>query len=155
MDHVHGESSRVPLLAPLLVALVSAAGCNREAARDPSEKDFISQGAQVVAVDVGRGIGHDLRVTARPGVDEYRPGDTIYASVSTAGSAAHATLTARWTYQDSVLVDTTSAEFNPTGPGLAEFHISHPNGLLPGRYRVEILLNGRRAQSREFSVKKP
>ena len=42
----------------------------------------------------------------------------------------------------------------PTGPAVTEFHIAKPDGWPLGKYKVEILLNGQTAQTKDFTVKK-
>jgi hypothetical protein len=36
---------------------------------------------------------------------------------------------------------------------VTEFHISKPDGLPAGKYKVEVLLNGNAAGSKDFTVK--
>lgn len=133
------------------MALVAGA-CSRGAdTRVDSAAGTVANNVAVTEIDLGRGIGADKRVTEAG--DEFRPNDTIYAVVSTSGSAQSATLQARWTFQDGQVVDETSETISPTGPAVTEFHISKPDGLPKGKYKVEILLNGTSTRSRDFTVK--
>jgi uncharacterized protein YfaS (alpha-2-macroglobulin family) len=77
----------------------------------------------------------------------------VYVSVLTDGSASSATLTTRWTFQDGQLVDESTQTIQPSGTTATEFHISKPDGLPPGNYRVQVLLDGREVESEEFEVK--
>ncbi len=141
-----------------VVALgLAAAACGGEAPRNgtPPANEFRESGLSVVSVELGTSVGSDLKVNDNNPLDEFTPEQTIYASVATRGSSADATLEARWTYEDSVPVTTSSTRFRPNGPKVAEFHISHPRGLLPGRYKVEILLDGKVVQSKAFRIKAP
>lgn len=104
----------------------------------------------VTGIQLGRAIGSDGRVASA--TDEFKPSDTIYASVATDGVAQSATLSARWTYQDGQVVDTTSRAIAPTGPAATEFHISKPSGFPKGNYKVEIMLNGQTTQTKDFKV---
>jgi hypothetical protein len=45
-----------------------------------------------------------------------------------------------------------SLDIAPSGTTVSEFHISRPEGLSPGRYEVEIFLDGASAGKRTFSV---
>lgn len=105
---------------------------------------------RVSDVRLGRGVGADRRVTDE--TTQFRPQDTIYASVVTDGSASNVTLTARWTYQDGQQVDETSQTISPTGSQVTEFHISRPSGWPQGNYQVQILVNGTQATTRDFRV---
>lgn len=79
--------------------------------------------------------------------------DTIYAGVATTGTAASATLSARWTYgADNQLVDESSQTIAPTGPATTTFHIAKPDGWPTGSYKVDISLNGQPVATESFEV---
>jgi hypothetical protein len=105
---------------------------------------------RVVAVDLGKAVGADKKV-AQPAAS-FAPGDTIFAVVSSDGSAPSIALKARWTYQDGQLVDETARTIAPTGPTTTEFHIAKPSGWPTGRYKVEISANGASVAVKEFAV---
>jgi hypothetical protein len=107
--------------------------------------------ARISAIDLGKAIGADKRITAP--TTSFAPADTIYASVATEASAASLTLTARWTYEDGQLVNQSSETIAPTGSAATEFHITKPDGFPPGRYQLEISANGAPAGVREFEVR--
>ena len=103
----------------------------------------------------GHSVGADNRVAAP--ATTFAPRDTIYASVTTRTSDAAATvpgrLSARWTFQDGQTVHEDSRDLNLTGDGVTAFQISKPDGFPPGRYKVEISLDGSVVQSKEFEVR--
>lgn len=105
----------------------------------------------VASVDLGSAVGADQRVTTP--ATEFTPQDTIYAAVSTTGSAANAVLNAKWTYQDGQTVNESSQTIAPSGPAVTTFHISKPDGWPAGTYKVEISLDGAPVASKDFSVK--
>ena len=107
---------------------------------------------RVVDVDLGNAIGADKRVTNE--TDAFKPGDVIYASVHTDGAASNTPITARWTFQDGQTVEESTQTISPTGPAVHEFHVSKPAGWPEGKYKVEILVDGASAQTKEFEVKK-
>jgi secreted trypsin-like serine protease len=153
------RDSRLFVLA-LAFALVPALGaCNRDAAveedttAEPADERTTGQALRVTEVEVGSSVGPDGRVNDNATSDEFRPNDTIYASVNTEGNATGATLVARWTYQDGQVVDETSRTISGTGPATTEFHISKPDGFPVGKYKVEIRLNGQTTETKEFEVK--
>lgn len=111
--------------------------------------------ASVTAVSLGNAVGADMKV-ATPSTT-FAPKDTIYASVATSTSdpaaSIPAKLAARWTFEDGQVVNEESKDVNLSGPGDTEFHISQPNGLPAGKYKVEISLDGNVVQSQDFEVK--
>ncbi len=104
---------------------------------------------EVASIDVGRAVGADKRVSAP--TTTFAPGDRIYASVITEGTAAEATLMARWSCEGDV-IDETTERLAPVGTAVTEFHVFNPSGWKVGRYRVEIFLDGAPAGSRDFIV---
>jgi hypothetical protein len=105
---------------------------------------------RVVGVDLGKAIGPDKKV-AQP-TTSFAPTDTIYAVVTSDGSAPNVALKARWTYQDGQLVDETARTIAPSGPSATEFHIAKPSGWPTGKYKVEISANGATVGAKEFAV---
>ena len=132
--------------APAPVAQAPAPPPPVAAAPPPAAVPF-----RVSTIDLGSVIGADERITT-PSSD-FRPTDTIYASIATDGVSPSVTLTARWTYSDGQLVNESSRAIEPKGPTATEFHISKPDGWPAGHYKVEIRANGAPAGSREFEVK--
>jgi len=108
------------------------------------------QGVSVTSVDLGTAVGADQKVTSPS--TTFSPKDTIYAAVSTTGSASNATLGAKWTYQDGQTVNDSSQTIAPTGPAVTTFHISKPDGWPAGNYKVEITLDGKSVSSKDFTV---
>jgi hypothetical protein len=139
-------------LAALLV--LGLAGCSRQTSDTTNTSapppTPAATGVSVNAVEMGRGVGADMRVTER--VTTFAPSDVIHASVVTSGSAPSAKLRARWTYQDGQVVDETEQVIAPTGDAATEFHLSKPDGLQPGNYRVEIFLDGVSVKTQDFQV---
>jgi hypothetical protein len=142
----------------LVLALVPALGACRgdDAALEdldtPPAAEAPGESLRVSEVDLGSMIGPDRRIADADDTDEFAPTDTIYASVETEGTGSASTLTARWTFEDGQVIDESSQTISPTGPAVTEFHISMPDGLPPGEYQVEILLNGTSVERREFQI---
>lgn len=106
---------------------------------------------EVTSVDLGSAVGADQKVTAP--MTEFGAKDTIYAAVSTAGTAPTAALAAKWTYQDGQTVNESSQTIAPTGASVTTFHIAKPDGWPVGNYKVEIMLDGKSVSTKDFSVK--
>lgn len=107
-------------------------------------------GVSVTSLDLGNAVGADLRVTT-PSM-AFKPADTIYAAVQTAGAPANTTLSARWTFQDGQIVSEETKTIASDGSDTTTFSIAKPDGWPVGKYKVEISANGRPAASREFTV---
>jgi hypothetical protein len=153
--HVHARSTRV--LAVTALAFAAFTACSKE---QKAASGDVSPGAaattpaaaavSVVDVDVGRAVSN-ARVTDK--TNDFKPADTIYTSVHTTGSAAAATVMARWTYQDGQVVQESSQSIAPSGDAYTEFHISKPGGLPKGKYKVEVFLDTKSAGTKDFEVK--
>jgi len=116
----------------------------------PSTAMTPAQGVTVTSVDLGTAVGPDQKVTSP--TTTFGPKDTIYAAVSTTGTASNATLGAKWTYQDGQTVNDSSQTIAPAGPAVTTFHISKPDGWPAGNYKVEISLDGKSVSSKDFTV---
>jgi hypothetical protein len=106
---------------------------------------------EVTSVDLGSAVGADQKVTTP--TTTFGTKDTIYAAVSTSGTAASAALAAKWTYQDGQTVNESSQTIAPTGASVTTFHIAKPDGWPVGNYKVEVMLDGKSVSTKDFSVK--
>jgi hypothetical protein len=141
----------IPALAVSAFLMLSAGCSRRDADTGASVAKESTSALSVRDVDVGNSVNPDKTVANHTG--DFKPSETIYASVETTGSGK-GTLKARWTYQEGQVVDETSQDLTTSGPANTEFHISKPSGMPVGHYRVEISLNGVVAGSKEFEVKR-
>lgn len=106
----------------------------------------------VTDIQLGKSIGADNKVANQTTTFGVR--DTMYVAVVMSGAANAATLTARWTYNGPNLVDSTSRTITATGgETVTEFHVSKRSPWQRGSYRVEVLLNGVSAGTKDFEVK--
>jgi hypothetical protein len=148
------RSPRRMLVACALLAF-ALAGCKRTESAGSSAADTPPVAAQapfrVTSVQLGNMIDNDQRVEAP--TTEFAPDDTIYASVSSDGSAPEVAMVARWSYEDGQIVSETRKVIAARGSAATEFHIAKASGWPAGRYKVEIIANGKPAGSREFQVK--
>ena len=108
-----------------------------------------SAGVRVSQIDMGRSLNADKTVND---TDSFKPSDTIYASIATEGTAAAATLKARWTYQGGQVVNESTQTIAPTGAARTEFHISKPGGWPTGKYKLEAFVNGSSSATKDFEV---
>ena len=143
----------VPLAA--LSAVFALAACSGGGDAEKSGDQTGGNTAQsaslkVGTIQLGKAVGPDRKVTAE--TDEFTPFETVYASVSTVGSAQNATVTARWSTADGQSVGETTQSVTQNGEVWSEFHVSRPGGFPKGKYKVEILVNGAPAGSEEFTI---
>ena len=140
-------------LSVCVVLLVVAAGCGRKTDTGGTTGTTGTAGTTIVKVTdvtLGRAIGGDKAIS--DSTDKFRPNDTIYASVTTDGSAPSATLRARWTFEDGQAVDESSRTIAPNNRERTEFHISKPNGWPAGKYKLEVFLNDQSVETKAFEV---
>ena len=142
--------SRKMSVSVCLALVVLATACNRD--RDASAPGTTGTApVRVTDVTLGRAIGGDKAITDR--TETFRPNDTIYASVATDGSASSATLRARWTFEDGQVVDESTNTIAPNTRERTEFHISKPNGWPAGKYKLEVFLDNRPVETKDFEVR--
>jgi hypothetical protein len=115
----------------------------------PPPTTTTAQPVTVTALNVGKSVGPDKRVTSE--VTQFGRTDTIYASVQTSGTGT-AMVRAHWTFEDGQTVSDTTHTITAGGMEATEFHISKPDGWPTGRYKVEVSVNGTVVQSKEFTV---
>jgi len=158
----------------LLCALFALAGCKKKEAEQPAVDSVPASTApapapaelppppasapagEVTAVDLGSAVGTDLRVGVPKST--FAPKDRIMASVVTktadANSNEPAKLAARWSHVDSnQVVNEESRDINLKGEQVFAFEISNPQPWPTGKYRLEVMLDGKTVQTRDFEVK--
>jgi len=140
--------SRWLFVTLLVLALPTLASCNK---KSESETMTPATAVSVTAVDLGRSIGGDYRITEK--MDTFTPKDVIYTTVITSGASPSAVLKATWTFQDGQVVDTTERTIAPTGETATEFHITKPDGFPIGKYTLDVYLDGNKVQTKTFEVK--
>lgn len=150
------SSIRVTIVALCLMTAVGVTACQKKAAQTETSSDATtqtqSQPVEVAHIDLGKGVGADNRVTDQS--DAFTPGETVYATIVTNGSAPSAEIKTVWTYQDGQIVDESVRTIAPNGEAATEFHITKPAGLPIGKYKVEVFLNGASAGTKDFEVKR-
>src|SRR5882762_7570271 len=145
------RSTRWCLSALCLLLLLSSMSCSSRTEQASSTSTSTPSTSarttpvSVVAVDLGRSIDVDKLVTER--VEVFKPKDTIYASIRTNGASPNAKLGVKWIYQDGQVVDQSEQVIAPEGT--TEFHITKPDGLPAGNYKVEILVDGSSVQTKD------
>ena len=144
---MHTRLLGTSILALTLAAVLSAA-CRENPGATGTTGTGV--GVRVSQIDLGRSLNADK--TINDNTDSFKPNDAIYASIATEGSAATATLKARWTYHDGQVVVESTQTITPTGNARTEFHISKPDGWPTGKYKLEAFVNGSSSATKDFEV---
>ncbi|HYN80109.1 MAG TPA: hypothetical protein VES88_01295 [Gemmatimonadaceae bacterium] len=154
-------TSATLLRAATLALIIPVVACGKkdEAYTEPSASTTTIPPAAPVAaalvveeIDVGKGLNPDR--TLKDKTDDFAVRDTIYASVKTEGASAGSRLAAKWTFQSGQTVSESSQNISPTGGETRhEFHLAKASAWPKGDYKVEILLDGVSAGTKDFSIK--
>lgn len=155
--HVQLPARTARGLTVAVVALLTLGACSKEKRESGGD---VTPGAAAPAptastvavadIDLGRSVSN-ARIADK--TNDFKPTDTIYTSVHTTGTAPAATLMARWTFEDGQVVSESSQSIAPNGDAYTEFHISKPNGLPKGKYKVEVFVDSKSAGTKDFEVK--
>jgi hypothetical protein len=105
---------------------------------------------RVNGIETGKGINADK--TIKDDAHDFGVRDTVYASVKTEG-AGTGKLAAKWTYQGGQPVGESTLDISPTGDTYNEFHMAKATPWPKGDYKVEILLDGVSAGTKDFTIK--
>ena len=127
---------RVGIGVVLIAAFIAACG--------PNEKLRISR------IQVGKALNPDNSVAAH--TTRFKPDDTIYVAILS-DEPGFATITVRWLLYVQA-ISTATRDVSYTRAAATEFHLQNSGGFPVGNYRVEILINGKLAETREFKVEK-
>jgi len=118
------------------VAILLLAGCG------PSEP------LKVSTLQLGRSLNPDNSVSAH--TTRFKPDDTVYVSILS-DEPGYGTVTVRWFLHGQRISEATR-DVSYTRAAATEFHLQNSGGFPAGSYRVEVLINGAPAGSREFRV---
>ncbi|MEO5589409.1 MAG: hypothetical protein ABIS03_07465 [Gemmatimonadaceae bacterium] len=105
---------------------------------------------RVDGMETGKGLNADKSVM--DDAHDFGVRDTVYVSVKTEGTGT-GTLAAKFTYQDGKAVQDMSQNITTTGEAMHEFHIQKATAWPKGDYKVEVMLDGVSAGTKDFTVK--
>ena len=125
-----------PTRALILCAVVAFAGC--------------SPGVplKIATLQLGKTLNTDNSVGTI--TSRFKPDDTVYVSLLS-DEPGEGTVTVRWMFGGQV-VSEAKKDVSYMRPAATEFHLQNSGGFPTGEYRVDILINGQPAGSREFKV---
>ena len=150
---------RAALVAAILGSAISFSACKKAetpaptptvAAVEPAPTAVPAPAVSVTDLSLGKSLGPDKKVQSP--TDTFAPKDTIFAVVSTDGSAASSNIAVKWTFGDGQTVKEDSKSIAPTGPAMTEFSIQKPGGWPKGNYKVEVTVDGKPGPSKTFKV---
>jgi hypothetical protein len=140
----------VPAVATTTAAAPVAAPAPVPAAAAPAA---VVDSLKVDSVVLGNAVGNDKKVSKAKA--SFLPTDkTIYASVSTVGNSAGATLNTKWIFEDGQTVSDITLPVSTDGPTVTTFTVHNPNEWPEGKYKVAVTLNGQSVANEAFEVKK-
>lgn len=161
-------ASRVAVCGVAVVITLLIAGCGGESAgpsvgsgadsgTEPSGNAAepiarLPQGSlEAVALEVGVGLDADGRVAAS--TERVRPADAVHVSLVTVGEATAAMLAVRWRDASGTVIDADERAITASGPAVHTFTRQPEGGWAPGRYEVDVRVNGESAGVRSFEVR--
>lgn len=103
---------------------------------------------QIATLQLGKSLNPDNSVGTH--TTRFKPDDTVYVSLLS-DKPGYGTVTVRWLLNGQV-VSEAKRDVSYTREAATEFHLQNSGGFPHGNYRVEILINGQPAGSREFRV---
>jgi hypothetical protein len=103
---------------------------------------------QVGGIQIGRSLNEDSTIAKVTTV--FKPTDTIYVSVHTTDLGS-GTITVKWSYGGRLLSESSKSVSYKIAAD-TEFHMQHPSEFPQGAYTVDVLLDGKPAGSRSFTV---
>ena len=107
-----------------------------------------SQPLRISRLQLGKALNPDNSVAAH--TTRFKPDDTIYSAILS-DDPGFATVAVRWLLYGQVISEATR-DVSYTRAAATEFHLQNSGGFPPGTYHVEILINGKLAETREFKV---
>ena len=152
--------NRSILVTALLASTFVVAACKKEVPAPPPEPTAApvptaaptpAPAVTITDVSLGTSVGPDKKVQTP--TDTFKPKDTIFAAVSTDGSAASSVIAVKWTFGEGQTVKEDSKTIAPTGPATTEFSIQKASGWPKGTYKVETTVDGKPGPSKTFTVK--
>ena len=106
---------------------------------------------EAVALEVGVALDADGRVAAV--TERVRPADAVHASLVTVGESEAAMLAIAWRHASGAEIDADERAITASGPAVHTFTRQPEGGWAPGRYEVEVSVDGESAGVRSFEVR--
>jgi hypothetical protein len=152
-------NSRGLLAVTAMAGMLVIAGCKKKDAGVPVDTSAALPAPapapvalHVTDVSTGKGLTADTNLGTP--TDTFGVRDTIYVLVKTDGASTASKLDAKWTYNGKQTVKESTQNIATTGgEARNEFHIQKASSWPKGNYKVEIMLDGAPAGSKDFTIK--
>jgi hypothetical protein len=153
---------RVATVASGLLLTAALAACNKKDDTTLTDTTSLGTTTATIALDtapirvrdiqVGKNVGSDKKIGDQ--TTSFGARDTMYVAVITDGAARDARLSTKWTYNDRQVVDESTQTISPAGGETAtEFHVTKKTAWPKGKYKVEVMLNGVSAGTKDLEVR--
>ncbi|HVH40340.1 MAG TPA: hypothetical protein VM764_09960 [Gemmatimonadaceae bacterium] len=146
-------------IAALGIAALFATACDRPDNRDAEAREesvtVAPPAPRVSTIELGKQATANLRVTDP--TSSFLSRDTVYLAVVTNNATSDSRLSARWTYQDGAVIDSSGqnvARDAGTTSAVTQFRLVQEDGWPIGTYTVDIWLNDAPVGTRQFEVKR-
>lgn len=143
----------------LAATLFAITGCdrpgNRDAEADEESVTVAPPAPRVTTIELGKQAGANLRVSEAS--SNFASRDTVFLAVVTNNAASDSRLSARWTYQDGAVIDSSGqnvARDAGTATAVTQFRLVQEKGWPVGTYTVDVWLNDAPVGTRQFEVKR-
>ena len=123
------------LLAVLVGVSLAVSGCSRGPLK-------------ATKLQLGRAINSDKSVGTP--ASRFAPEQTVYVAILTEG-AGSGELSAKWTFNGRVIREEKKS-VSYTSDAATEFHVSYAGGFPLGDYKVEVFVDGRPFETRNFRI---
>lgn len=145
-------------LAPLALVALALVACDTASSRRDADAAEASVAVKPPAprvqnIELGKSANASLRVTSE--AKAFTPNDTMFLAVVVTNPDADSRLTARWTYQDGSVVDSSGqgiARDMGAATSVTQFRVMNDKGWPLGAYSVDVWMNGTLVGSRAFTV---
>ena len=109
-----------------------------------------SEPLRISTLQLGRALNPDNSVAAH--TTRFKPDDTIYIAILN-DQPGFGTINVRWLVYGQVISEA-KRDVSYNRSAATEFHLQNSGGFPEGNYKVEVLIDGKLAESREFKVEK-
>jgi len=105
---------------------------------------------EISSIQVGKSRNADKTIAQQ--TFEFKPEDTIYAAAIVEGRGSNVKISARWIMPGG-MVNESEQVVSPRDRTVAPFELRSAGGFPPGKYSLEVSLNGVPAGTKEIHVK--
>lgn len=148
---------RTATLGLAALALIGCEGMGKKRNADAAEASVTvtPPAPRVATIELGRQAGESLRITDP--TSNFGARDTVFLAVVTSNAAADSKLSARWSFQDGSVVDSSGqgiARSTGVANAVTQFRVARDKGWLVGNYTVDVWMNDMLVGTKMFKVER-